>query len=82
MRAPPCGAPCVRAGMRPGCADNPSPPCPAPARPGLPPSRKSTHPIPPHPSRTSTLWVVRRKRQEIETQLTEIQAVVKQAAAK
>ena len=74
---PPCGAPCVRAGSR-RVAQIPQP-HPAPARhPTTPPP----HPIPPHPTLTSALRVLRRKRQEIETQLTEIQAVVKQAAAK
>ena len=77
--------PCpVRAGrVAPGCVDlplaRPAPRQPAPAR---PPQPETHHPVRAHPPLTSTLRVVRRKRQAVETQLTEVQAIVKQAAAK
>ena len=73
--------PAVPRACGPGCARLRRYPQPHPTlatHPATPPP----HPIPPHPTLTSALRVLRRKRQEIETQLTEIQAVVKQAAAK
>ena len=74
----------MRAGrVAPGCVDlplaRPAPRQPAPAR---PPQPETHHPVRAHPPLTSTLRVVRRKRQAVETQLTEVQAIVKQAAAK
>ena len=77
--------PCpVRAG--PGGAglrrSTPSPPRPTPARPGPPAQPETHHHVQAHPALTSTLRAVRRKRQAVETQLTEVQAIVKQAAAK
>ena len=76
MRAPPCRAPCVRGRVAPGCVDLPL------ARPGPPAQPETRHHVQAHPALTSTLRAVRRKRQAVETQLTEVQAIVKQAAAK
>ena len=77
----PCPVPAGR--DAPGCVDLPlARPAARQPAPPHPPQPETHHPAQAHPALTSPLRIVRRKRQAVETQLTEIQAIVKQAAAK